>query len=65
MPDLFWGKKILWGKSRVLSLKWEKSGHTNATLRLTASDLSECVVDSLRGRTEQLIYTVDCEQSFF
>ena len=58
----FWGKKFLWGKPRVLSLiKVGKSGHTDATLRLTASGLS----DSLRGRTEQLIYTVDCEQSLF
>ena len=60
--DLFLGKKFLWGKPRVLSLiKVGKSGHADATLRLTASGLS----DSLRGRTEQLIYTVDCEQSLF
>ena len=38
-----------------------KSGHADATVRLTASGLS----DSLRGRTEQLIYTVDCEQALF
>ena len=58
----FWGKNFLGGKPRILSLiKVGKSGHSDATLRLTASGLS----DSLRGRTEQLIYTVDCEQALF
>ena len=38
--DLFLGKKKLWGKPRVLSLiKVGKSGHADATLRLTGSGL--------------------------